>query len=477
MDQYFKVAAMTTIKFGTDGWRAIIADAFTFENVRAIAQAVSNYILATSPNGRGLAISYDVRFLSAQFARTMAEVIGSNGIPVFLSQNFTPTPVLSFAVKQRQLAGGIMITASHNPYYYNGVKFKASYGGPAIIDQTQAIEAQLLRAKPRYDRDLIRRQVHEVDFVQEYISHLSEFLNWDLINGCDAGIVYDAMHGAGCQYFDQLLAHAQAHLVQIRNKPDPMFGHALPEPIPQNLRRLKRAVIRHQAAIGLATDGDADRFGVLDERGIFVELHDLMPLLFSYLIESRGWAGDVVRTTSLADTIDRLAAQYGRKVWEVPVGFKNVTEKMLTNNIMIGGEESGGFGYCNHIPERDGILSCLLVIEMLAAKQQSIRELVAGLRQRFGPFAYGRIDEYGQPPVMAANMAALRNSPPEAIGNFKVESVMLIDGIKFYFRDHSWMLIRVSQTEPLARVYVASDSPEKVKSLLRHGVQLITRAN
>lgn len=468
---------MTAIKFGTDGWRAIIADAFTFENVKAIAQAVSNHVLSTDHPQRGLAISYDVRFLSAEFARTMAEVISSNGIPVFLSQNFTPTPVLSFAVRQHQLAGGIMITASHNPYYYNGVKFKSEYGGPAMIGLTQAIEDQLFRSKPRHDDGLIRRHLHEMDFVPEYASHLSRYLNWDLMHHFSGAIVYDAMHGAGCHLFHQLLSSSAVRLVRIRNKPDPRFGHTLPEPIAKHLAPLKRAVIRHHAVAGLATDGDADRFGILNERGHFVELHDLMPLLFSYLLESRGWAGDVVRTTSMASTIDRLALRHGRKVWEVPVGFKHVTEKMLENNIMIGGEESGGFGYRDHIPERDGILSCLLFIEMLAAKQQSIQEMVNGLRQEFGPFAYGRVDEYSRPEIMAANMTALRHSPPDAIGDFVVESVLLIDGIKFYFTDHSWMLIRVSQTEPLARVYVASDCHEKVKSLLHHGVRLITRSS
>ncbi|MDZ7318280.1 MAG: phosphoglucomutase/phosphomannomutase family protein [candidate division KSB1 bacterium] len=466
---------MTTIKFGTDGWRAIIADAFTFENVRVIAQAVSNYILSINHGERGLAISYDVRFLSQQFARTMAEVISSNGIPVFLSQHFTPTPVLSFAVSQRQLAGGIMITASHNPYYYNGVKFKGEYGGPAMIGLTQAIENQLHRNQPRHDEALIQRNLHVVDFVQEYVLHLRRFLNWDLIHNFDAVMVYDAMHGAGCHVLHHLLSQAAGRLVRIRNMPDPMFGQALPEPIPKNLAPLMRAVVRHHAAVGLATDGDADRFGIVDSSGHFVDLHDLMPLLFSYLIESRHWSGDVVRTTSMANTIDRLAAKHGRKVWEVPVGFKHVTETMLENNIMIGGEESGGFGYRDHIPERDGILSCLLVVEMLAAKKQPIQEMVAQLRQEFGPFAYGRIDEYSQPEIMAANMAALRNSPPERIGDFVVDSVLLIDGIKFYFTDHSWMLIRVSQTEPLARVYVAADCHDKVTSLLQQGVQLITR--
>lgn len=463
-----------TLQFGTDGWRAIIADACTFENIRIIAQAVSDFVNSLENGNRGLGISFDTRFMSATFARLIAEVVSSNNIPVFVSKNFTPTPVLSFAVKNRKLAGGIMVTASHNPHDYNGVKFKANYGGPAMIDMTQAIERQLYKNKPRHDPELVRKNIHVTDFSQEYIAHLKNFLRLDWIDSWEAKVIYDPMHAAGSKIFPRLLSSSKIQLHTIHKKPDPQFGGNLPEPVLKNLRTLQATVIRRQADIGLATDGDADRFGVLDDRGDFVQLHDLMPRLFNYLLKTRGWSGDVIRTTSMANTIDTIARENGRQVIEVPVGFKHVTEKMLEMDVLIGGEESGGFGYKNHIPERDGILSCLLVIEMLSAEQKSVRAMVSELREKYGPFSYDRIDQYCDHEILTRNLFALREHPPDKIGRFPVDSVSLIDGIKFYFTDNSWMLMRVSQTEPLGRIYVGSDSDEKVRQLLSQGVRVLT---
>jgi phosphomannomutase len=468
---------MTTfnqIKFGTDGWRAVIADKFTFENVRIIAQAVSDYINSQEIAHQGIGVSYDTRFMSAQFARLIAEVVSSNAISVFLSRTFTPTPVLSFTVKNRNLAGGVMVTASHNPYEYSGVKFKGSYGGSAMMDMTESIEKWLYRTPPRHDIDLIKKNIHEVDFFPDYAAHLRSYLRFNLIESFPDGIVYDPIHAAGSGFLDRFLHESNMRFHIIHRKCDPFFGNKLPEPILKNLIDLRKAVLSHGAQLGLATDGDADRFGVLDDQGNFVELHDLMPLLFSYLIESRGWTGDVVRTTSMTNTIDKMANELGRKVHEVPVGFKNVCEVMLQEDILIGGEESGGFGYKNHIPERDGILSCLLILEMLGAWQKPIRELVAEIRAKYGPFNYGRIDQYGAPEILNRNMELLRKSPPGKVGHFQVESVSLIDGIKFYFTNQSWMLLRVSQTEPLGRIYVGSDCDEKVQALLREGKTLLT---
>jgi phosphomannomutase len=462
------------IQFGTDGWRAIIADAFTFENIRIVAQALSEFINSLENGNSGVAISFDTRFMSPQFARLIAEVVSSNNIPVFLSNNFTPTPVLSFAVKNQKLAGGIMVTASHNPYHYSGLKFKAHYGGPAMIGMTQDIERQLYKNKHRHEPQLVKKNIHEVDFSKEYVAHLRSFLKFDLINSWEAKIIYDPMHAAGSQIFQQLLSHSKSKLQTINKKADPLFGGNLPEPILGNLRKLQTTVIRSQADVGLATDGDADRFGVLDDHGEFVQLHDLMPLMFHYLLKTRGWSGDVIRTTSMANTIDKMAKENGRKVIEVPVGFKNVTEKMLEMDVLIGGEESGGFGYKNHIPERDGILSCLLLIEMLSAEQKSIRAMVAELREKYGPFSYDRIDHYFDHEILTRNLIALRKQPLEKIGEFPVASISLIDGIKFYFADSSWMLMRVSQTEPLGRIYVSSDSDNKVSQLLKEGVRLLT---
>ncbi len=465
---------MRKIKFGTDGWRARIAEEFTFDNLRIIAQAVSDYLKNEGKAEQGVAVSYDTRFLSPEFARSCAEVLAANGIPVYLSSSYTPTPVLSYAVKQRRLAGGIMITASHNPSQYSGVKFKGDYGGSAMEAITRSIEKQLYRTPPAYFQNGIGGAIFEVDFFTDYLAHLQNFIRFDLISTFPGKIVLDSMGGAGAVFLSRLLDLGAVSYAEIDAGPDPLFHGKLPEPVLKNLSALSAAVREEKASLGLATDGDADRFGVLDENGEFVELHDLMPLLFEYLIESRGWSGNAVRTTSMHNTIDRVAAEHHREVTEVPVGFKNVCERMLENDVLIGGEESGGFGYKNHIPERDGLLSALLVLEMLAYKKTSIREMVRELRRKYGSFHYGRIDHYLDQHILSQNLDRLRQSPPQEIGGFKVERVSLIDGIKFYFTEKAWTLMRVSQTEPLGRVYVGADCQENVEKILKAGLRLLT---
>ncbi len=345
------------IRFGTDGWRALIAETFTFDNVRHIGQAMADHLHAGGRAGEGVAIGYDTRFLSDRFAAALAEVIAANAIPVHLSDSVCPTPVLSFAVRDRGLAAGIMVTASHNPYTYNGVKFKGPFGGPALVAATRAIEARLFSRPPRTDAAAAVQYIERSDFFTAYHRQLRRYFDWEKIAAAPLQIVYDAMHGAGCGWLRRLLPpEAQGRLAEIGQDPHPLFKNRLPEPILKNLGELAAAVPAAQADIGLATDGDADRFGVLDHLGRFVELHDLMPLLFRHLLQTRGWSGEVVRTTSMADTVDKMARGAGRSVIEVPVGFANVTGQMLQRDILIGGEESGGFGYRGHLPERDGAL-------------------------------------------------------------------------------------------------------------------------
>ena len=463
------------IRFGTDGWRAVIAEEFTFENIRIIAQAMSDYLKETGKAEKGIAVGYDTRFMSDKFASTIADVLGSNGIHVYLSYCICPTPLLSYAVYHRKLAGGIMVTASHNPYIYNGVKFKAEYGGSAMIPMTQAIESQLGINKPIYDSVMSQNNIETVDFFPEYRHHVTRFIDFEKINNYDKTIAIDSMHGAGLTYLSQFLENSTIKVATIRCNPHPTFNGILPEPILKNLHELRDAILDFDAFIGLATDGDGDRFGILDENGSFVELHDLMPLIFEYIMKTRHWPGDVVRTTSMHNTIDLMAAKYDRHVIEVPVGFKNVCEQMLEHIIIIGGEESGGFGFYNHIPERDGILSCLLFLEMMASTDKNVSQMVKILRNEYGPFVYGRVDEYFNPLILHKNLESLRSYPPNAIGGFRVSDVSLIDGIKFYFRENAWMLMRVSQTEPLCRVYVGAEIRDHVDELLKAGVALLTR--
>lgn len=457
------------IRFGTDGWRGIIAENFTFANLQVIAQALGDYLVDNQLAGRGIAVSYDTRFMSAQFARRVAEVLAGNGIAVFLSDRFTPTPVLSFAVRWRGLAGGIMVTASHNPYIYQGIKFKGEYGGSALPELTAAIEARLYRQPPRLATRQEAALIQEVDFWPDYRAQLETYVDMAQVRALAGRVVVNPMHGAGCGALEAILGGGAVELATLNGHPDPRFGGRLPEPIPANLGDLREAVRAQGAMAGLALDGDADRFGVLDEAGDFVELHDLMPLLFRHLVETRGWRGRVVRTTSMHDAIDRMAGAAGCAVSEVPVGFRNVCAEMLAGDVLLGGEESGGFGYRGHIPERDGVLSCLLTLEMLALRRMPLSGMVRELRREFGPFAYGRIDRHFDPAQLQRNMAALRDQPPVNFAGYRVEKISRVDGIKFYFSDRSWMLMRTSDTEPLGRIYVGADHPDKVQRLLKAG--------
>ncbi len=460
-------------RFGTDGWRAVIADQFTFANVRLIAASMARH-LAEKPNAsRKIVIGYDTRFMSREFARVFADTAAECGLIVKLSKDFCPTPALSWAVKKGKCDAGVMVTASHNPYTYNGIKFKSSLGGPALVEDTRAIEKVMhALGSPEMARAPGGR-VTEADLAPDYYRQISSFVKADVIATYKGSFVFNPMYGAGIASVDEFLLECGISGATLNDTPDPMFNGGGPEPILDNLADQVAVLRELKANLGLATDGDADRFGVLDGDGRFVQLHDLMPLLFRYLVESRGWEGDVVRTTSMHNTIDRVAAKLGRKVVEVPVGFKNVSERMISDPVLIGGEESGGFGYLNHMPERDGVLSCLLLVEMLAATGQTIKQAVAKLRRETGPFAYGRIDHHFPTGLLRSNFDALLASPPAKFGGIAVDRVSTVDGIKFYFKDNSWMLMRRSDTEPLGRIYVGSDTDEKVAKILAAGKKVL----
>lgn len=462
------------IRFGTDGWRGIIADDFTFENVRAVTQAFCDYASLSGDVRQGIAISYDTRFLSQEFAQIIAEIAASNRMPVLLSSQVTPTPALSFAVKHHNLFAGIMVTASHNPYYYNGIKFKEHHGGPASEKTTEGIEKLLHKNKYSIDRRLIGKYLQKVDFLPAYIAHLKKYVDFPLLKSSRLRMLYDPMHGAGSRVMETLLRESSLGVLAINDKVDLAFGERLPEPVLANLQDLQRGMRTGKYDLGLATDGDADRFSVLAPDGEFIQLHDLLPLLCEYLIKSRKWSGNIVRTTSMANMIDKVAEEHQRTVTEVPVGFRNVAAKMLCDDILIGGEDSGGFGYKMHIPDRDGILSCLLTLEMLAARKTGISKLVRELRERYGPFHYENLSCHSDPAVLRKNMASLRRRPPSKIGNFKVDRVNLLDGIKFYLEDDSWTLLRVSDTELVGRIYAGSANMETAAELAKAGEKLLT---
>ncbi|MBN2600807.1 MAG: phosphoglucomutase/phosphomannomutase family protein [Candidatus Marinimicrobia bacterium] len=462
------------IAFGTDGWRAKIAREFTFKNVAAVAQAYADTLKENSRINKGIAVAWDTRFLSSEFARLFAEIVASNGITVLLSETFTATPVLSFTVKDRNLAGGVMITASHNPHTDNGIKFKDHYGGPVMDTVTRLVESQLFKTNVKNDPIISGKYLSVDNFDENYIRQIKSYLNTERLSDLNKMVVYDSMYGAGQRIWKTIASELGISFITLHDEINPQFGDRCPEPILYNLPELQQNTTHRNAILGIATDGDADRFGIIDEKGQFVELHDLIVLLFEYLVNTRNWDGSIVRSSSMANTIDKSAIQYNRTVEEVPVGFKYICDKMIAGNVLIGGEESGGIGFKNHIPERDGILSSFLVLEMLASMKKPISEMVNDLRKRFGPFHYNRIDKYCVLNVLERNMKKLQSNPPHEIDGYSVTNVITNDGVKLYFGNDTWMLIRISQTESLGRIYVGSNNSESVEKLLQSGVRLLT---
>ena len=471
---------MSRIVFGTDGWRGIIADDFTFENVKTVAQALADYLTSQDKAQHGLIIGYDTRFLSDRFARTAAEVSASNNIHVFLASKPTPTPIVSFTVKNKSAGGGVVITASHNPSIYNGVKFKLEYGGPAPTEITKQIEEFLHKAQPKHDEKQIQTNIEKTDFETEYINCVKKLVDLQSIIDARFLIVFDAMHGAGNQIVESLLSHEGSQVATIRGQPDPTFGGVKPEPIAQNLQPLMSEVAKQRADVGLATDGDADRVGVVTAQGEFVNPHEVFALLLTHLYRNRGWRGGVVKTASVCNIVSKVAEKFKLPVYETAVGFKNVCEIMLKEDILIGGEESSGYGFKNHVPERDGILSSLFILEMMATEEKSLDTLLTELRSEFGKIYYDRIDLQYEKPDRMDLILKLQMHPPREIGDLRVEKVSTymgveaVNGIKFHLADgRSWLLIRASETEPLIRIYSESTSNRKVQQILKHGLKLL----
>lgn len=442
---------MYKVSFGTDGWRGIIAKDFTFENVRAVVQAVSSYV---KKKGDGpLLIGYDTRFFSERYAMIAAEVVRGNGISVILSDRPVSTPVLSYSVKHYSASGGIMITASHNPYYFNGVKYKAGYGGSAYPSITSEIEALIGKERPKVSTEIPKIE----NLLPPYKGHIGSLVDINRIKGSNISIIFDPMYGTAGGLLGEFLSGDHCRVTTIHNKKDPYFGGLHPEPIKENLKELRDEVRAKRASIGLATDGDADRLGVIGPSGDFIEPHKVFGLLLLHLVRNRGWKGDVVKTISTTLLIDRIVTKLGLRLYETPVGFKHICELMLKGDILIGGEESGGVGIKNHIPERDGILSGLFLLEMMALEGSSINELLHSMEEEFGKLYYKRLD-WSLPEEGRGLIKMLRGSPPNTIAGKAVLDIKGYDGLKFILEGNSWLLLRPSGTEPVLRVYVEAPS-------------------
>ncbi len=481
------------IHFGTDGWRAVISDTFTFHNLRLVAQAIADAVnsdswlngtrLSSSIDPRKMVVGFDTRFLSDRYASDVARVLAANGYTVYLAQADAPTPAISYAVRTLGAIGGVMITASHNAPRYNGIKLKAAYGGSASSEQSRRVEVYLNDNENRgrgpnlMDFDQARRQglIQRFNPIPSYYDHLRTLIDFDVIAERPVQVVVDSMYGSGRGVIKGILQGTGCEVQEIRGEMNPGFGGVHPEPIEQHLSALAGAVSTHMGDFGLALDGDADRIGAMDERCNFVDPHKIMALALRYLVEKRGWRGPVVRTVSTTRMVDRLARLYDLPVYETPVGFNHIAEYMLDEDILIGGEESGGISFRGHIPEGDGVLMGLLLVEIVAESGTTLHELVEKLLQEVGPAYYRRNDLRLNRPVTKQVMSAyLTQNAPERIGGESVAEVLTRDGVKYIMSDDSWLLIRPSGTEPVLRVYAEGRSPEIVEALLMYGEQVAT---
>lgn len=478
--------AETAVKFGTDGWRGIIADDFTYANVRVAAAAIASYVLAHENAAAGICIAYDTRFGSRAFAKIVAQVMAEAGIPVALAAEITPTPALSYAVRERKAAGGVMITSSHNPAQWNGVKYKASYGGSGLPSIMTSIESYLGKPLAKSPKPAA---IEEVNFNPEYVAAIARFVDLDAIRASGYKFLIDSMYGAGQGVLASIFDKAGVPFVEIRNEINPLFPGINPEPILPNIRETQKAVVAEHCDAGLITDGDADRIGAVDEHGNVVDAHKIFSVLLKWLLERKKWPGDVTRAFNTTKMIDRIAAKYGRRLHEHGIGFKYVCELMLKENILIGGEESGGVGISRHLPERDGLLNSLLLANVMADEKKTLGELVAALQQEFGEHQYGRVDMHIDESVKQsaiARAAATKAGAGEMAG-MKVLRVETMDGIKFFLDNpecaggknaaETWLLLRASGTEPLLRVYSESCSTESVAKILQAAQEFVLQGS
>jgi alpha-D-glucose phosphate-specific phosphoglucomutase len=483
------------IHFGTDGWRAVISDTFTFHNLRLVGQAIADAVGSEHwLNGKTalenidphkMVVGYDTRFLSDRYAVDMARVLAANGYKVLLSQSDAPTPVISFTVRHQGAIGGVMITASHNAPRYNGVKLKAAYGGSALPEQCRRVEVYLNdneergRGPNQMDFEQARQAglIQRINPLPAYYDHLRKLINFDFIAENPQRIVVDSMYGSGRGVIKGVLQGTGCEVQEIRAELNPGFGGVHPEPIGRYLGALASAISTGMGDMGLVTDGDADRIGAMDGRGNFVDPHKIMALSLRYLVEKRGWHGPVIRTVSTTSMIDRLAERYGLPMHETPVGFNHIADYMLQGDVLIGGEESGGISFHGHIPEGDGILMGLLLLEIVATSGKTLYELVENLLAEVGPAFYQRTDlRLSHPVSKEAMKRVLVEEAPAEIGGEKVSSISTIDGVKYLIADGSWLLIRPSGTEPVLRVYAEGRTPQMVQDLLGYGEQVAIKA-
>lgn len=460
------------IRFGTSGWRAIIADEFTFAHVRLVTRAICSYLRANgTADGASLVVSYDTRFLGEKFAAQCVEEIVANGLNAIFCDQPTPTPTISHTIRERGAEGGINFTASHNPPEYNGMKFSTADGAPALPDATRQVEGLIASMQAESESASGDKKTGEIEIYDPrpaYFADLERKLRFDVIAAAGGTYAFDPLWGTGRGYLDRALRDHGLEVETIHDWRDVMFGGRSPEPDDHHLDELREAMKRGACVLGLATDGDGDRFGVLDADGTFITPNRLIPLLFDYLAESRGWTGGVARSVATSHLVDRVAESRGLPVYETPVGFKFIGELINEDKIILGGEESAGLSIRGHYPEKDGILACLLAAEAVAARGASLTEQLNELYARIGRLEAGRIGVRLTPEILATLPEKLKRDPADINGR-RVARTNRMDGVKFIFEDGSWLLLRPSGTEPLVRIYAESESEKELEVLLEQG--------
>jgi phosphomannomutase len=459
---------VTTIKFGTDGWRGVIADDYTFANVRKVACAIARYVVRSEKPNAGVLVGYDTRYGSERFARAAAEAVSMTGMPVWVAEKACPSPALSLLVRQRGAAGGIMITASHNPYKWNGVKFKASYGSSALPSIVAQVEKELatVLADGVPPLPVQRGNIHSLDILSPYLETIEKLVDWERIRSAHFRFVVDPMHGAARGLLRELMTRNGVACDEIRGTRDPLFGGVNPEPIEPHVEALRHAVISGHYHAGLCADGDGDRIGAMDRDGTFVTPHQIFSILLWHLAGTREIPGDVAKTFSSTKMLDRIAMKFGRKVFETPIGFKYICELMLERDILLGGEESGGIGTKLYLPERDATVMALLLAEVMAWHRKSLGELVAQLHAEFGEHHYGRVDLDLKPGQKERAIEHFSDTKMKTLLNWPVARREDLDGIKVYLGDVGWVMVRASGTEPMLRVYSETTSPAATRRIL-----------
>ncbi len=468
-------ASFGMIKFGTSGWRGVIGEDFTFENVRIATQGIANYLKKSGQKGSGVVVAYDTRFLSEKFAAEAAKILAYNGIQAFLCTRDVPTPCVSHETIRRRAMGAINFTASHNPPEYNGLKFSTSNGAPALPDVTKQIEEEIHGVQQKGDRlDVYERSelIEEIDPKDRYLSELRSKVDVDVIRKSGLRIAIDALYGTSRDYLDYFLLEAGVEVKIIHNFRDPYFGGFSPECNEKNLAELRKTVLSEKFDLGLATDGDADRFGIIDDRNRFVSPNMIIAVLAVYLKRYREIPGGLARSVATTHLIDAIAKKLDIPSYETPVGFKYIGELILADKIAMGGEESAGMSMYRHLPEKDGVLACLLVAEMVARTGKRLNVLIEETMKEFG-FYYSKRLDMKLTPQLKETIAARLANPPSELAGLKVRTVNKTDGVKLIFDDQTWLLFRLSGTEPVARMYAEACSPKDLKKVIDAGRKFV----